>query len=312
MERATYLGVLEQVRAARAKQAAAAPPFQATVQQMANRSLQAGATADVKNLALAALGVGAGARGLTGLYNLLANRGPGPARGGPAELPLPYPVEPDDPALAPPAKQAGLADQVTIKPAIPWYGPAMLTAGLAGLGGGWAGMDAVLDHRRKAERDQEISQARQEFHDALLGQYDRPLRATPGPAPARQKRAGDAAAMADAGATLGRAFALLEKVALNWADVAGTTLGGYGMYALPAAAVTGTIVYDKARKRSQRAVIRKALQRREQRRFMEQPSEIYARPEPVTVLPRPTPADEEELYKPASVLARFARFAAPE
>lgn len=284
MDRDTVQRVRDHVRR---KQAAAAPTFQAAVQQMANQQLQADAAGDVRNLALASLGVGVGARGLKGLYNLVARRPPA-RRSGPAELPLPYPVAADE------EKLAGLAAQATTKAGLPWYGPAMMLTGLGGLTAGWAGMDAALDARRRRERAQELAQAKQEFHDALLGQYDQPRAAV--------KAAGDdAAALAEAAARLHRVYDLYaktagDKTAFNWSDAAGAGLGAYGAYGALTGLGMGAFMFDKARKQSRRAILAKALQRREQRRFMEQPPEIFARPEPVAALPRVSPQDADDLY----------------
>lgn len=294
MDRETSWQILAQVREKRGES------FPAAVQQMANTQLQSDALHDVRNLAMASLGVGMGARGLTGIYNLLANRKANTARSSPPELPLPYPVEPDEEATRQAHKQAGLADSATIKPGIPWYGPAMLMGGLAGLGTGWAGMDAVLDHRRKAEHASQLEQAKEEFHNALLSQYSKPLDSVP-----NIKRA----ETDSVGVVLDRVFDLFEKHA-TWSDTVGAGLGAYGMYGGITALAAGAAMYNQANKKSQRSIIAKALQRREQRRFMEQPPEIYARPEPIVALPKPDPQADEEAYKAAAqrpFLARMRR-----
>lgn len=290
MDNETARAILTRVRSERAAGGKRADDtFASAVSQMANRQLRSDALHDVRNLALLSAGVGATGRGLVGLYNLIANRRrKHNTRSGPAELPLPYPVEPEaGPKLA---SFMGLGgEHATTKGGIPWYGPAMMFGGLASLGAGWKGMDAVLDARRKSEREQELSQARREFHDALLSQYDRPLEGAPG---ARRKAAGDASEAARAGAAIDRLYDAFVKAA-TLADAGGMAAGGYGMYAGLSGLLAGALVYNKTRKRSQQAVIQKALQRRERRRFMEQPPEIYARPEPV-IHPSPLPLAEEK------------------
>lgn len=182
-------------------------------------------------------------------------------------------------------KQANFlgGDAATTKSGIPWYGPAMLLGGLAGLAGGWKGMDTVIDQRRRREQEEELDAARQEFHDALLGQYAKP----------GAKQAGDDT-MVKVGRVLDTLFDKLagavtsdapvpEKRALDLGNLAGQAAGGYGMYAGLSGLLTGAMIYDKMQKRSRRAILEKALQRRQRRRFMQQPTELYAQPEPVPV-----------------------------
>lgn len=75
----------------------------------------------------------------------------------------------------------------------------------------------------------------------------------------------------------------MSKQALDLSNLAGQAAGGYGMYAGLSGLLTGALVYDKMSKRSRRAVLDSALKKRQRRRFMQQPTEIYAQPEPVAV-----------------------------
>jgi hypothetical protein len=165
-------------------------------------------------------------------------------------------------------------DMATTKAGIPWYGPAMMAAGIGGLGLGWKGVDHVLNKKRQRDREKELDLARQEFHDALLSQYDKPLAGAP-PMP---KQAADAG-MAKVGAALDALYDQFEKAA-SASDIAGQALGGYGIYAGLTGLMTGALVYDKARKRQRRAIIEKAIQRRDRRNFNVAPPEITAVPEP--------------------------------
>lgn len=173
-------------------------------------------------------------------------------------------------------KAAGFlgGDNAVTKSGIPWYGPAMMGAGLGGLAVGWKGIDSVLNKRRQRERDKELESARQEFHDALMSQYDKPLTGA-GP----MKKAGDSP-MEKVGADLDRLYDQFEKAAGTLSDHAGQLAGGYGMYAGLAGLMTGALVYDKAKKRQRRAILDKAMQRRERRKFNVSPPEITAVPEP--------------------------------
>ena len=315
MDKATSLSILSKVRAEKQGN----EEFVSALHQMANNQIQADGLRDVRNLALATAGVGLGLRGLTGLVNLMRK----PAkktRSGPAELPLPYPVEAD---AAPDTvfKTAGsflAGDMASTKGGMPWYGPSMLFAGLGGLAAGWKGMDYLLDKRREAERQRELENARQDFHDALLSQYDKPLDSPSGSVNVKPKlkKAGEESTMEKVGQELDRRFdqfsGLVEKQGIDWGNLAGGATGMYGMYAGLTGLLAGAVAYDKFKKRSRGAIIDKALQRRERRRFMQAPTEVYAVPEPVKVLPRVAPDEEAELLKASMAkIAAFAKQANP-
>jgi len=182
-------------------------------------------------------------------------------------------------------KQSGFleGDEASSKGGIPWYGPAMLLGGLGGLGAGWAGMDKLLDVEQKRRRKTEMDEARQQFHDALMSQYSSPIATHP----ELNKKSADET-MVKVGEALSGLFssfqkALFEKAALDWENLAGKATGGYGMYAGLSGLLTGAYVYDKIQKRSRRAILEKALQKRQRRNSMQAPTEIYAVPEGVPV-----------------------------
>lgn len=278
MDRSTSQAILDKVRQKRAEH-----PFADALHEMANTQLRQNAMQDVGNLALAGAGVGVGARGLLGLYNMLKRNLVDPkTTHGPAVVELPVPVEDEE-------KRAGLGDffsgeGATAKAGIPWYGPAMLFGGMAGLGAGWKGMDALLDARRRADTAAELNDARQNFHDALLAQYARPVQPTGSlriKKEEKEKAAADLEKVAEALDGLYDDFAaILEKRAElpTFSDAAGALTGGYGMYAGLTGLLSGALIYDKARKRSRQAIIEKALQRRARRQFTQQPTEIFAVP----------------------------------
>lgn len=274
-----------------AKQANPTDPAVQSVLAQGNAQLQSSALHDIGNLGLAGLGAGAGVAGVAGLLNLLKQNRAKKTRSGPALLPLPYPVDPIKQANAWEGLKSFMGGQdASTKAGIPWYGPGMLGAGLAGAGLGYKGVSGVMAHQRRKETEQELAQVRQDFHDALLAQYDRPIGA-----PA-QAKAASSRPLVEAGAELDRVFDQLTvvKQAFDYANAGGAALGGYGMYAGLSGLLTGSLVYDKMRKRQQRAVIEKALQRRQRRNFSQQPTEIYAVPEPVSSLP-PKPSMGAEM-----------------
>lgn len=301
MDRQTAADLLERIRAARAKQADATggTAFADAVQNMSASQLKADALRDVGAMGLTSLGVGAAGAGLAGLINLIKrNRAQKKLRSGPALLPLPYPVEPAEaPNRVLKAANFLAGDAASSKAGVPWYGPAMMLTGLAGLGLGWKGVDSVLQARRRAETEDELNKARQDFHDALLSQYDKPLRAS-GKTAADSTMRAVGTGLDEAFQTLTQLFTQpLTKQAVDWGNLGGATLGGYGMYAGLSGLLTGALIYDKMQKRSRRAVLEKALQRRQRRRFMQSPTEIYAVPEPVTRTPQLGLPEERKLLQ---------------
>src|SRR5262245_43097665 len=183
------------------------------------------------------LGVGAGLRGLLGLYQQ-ANRnleGLGPQTG-PSMVSMPFPVASPERLLTRSERkkeellkssQAGAAEPSAweIMKKDPLYLTAGLGAGVGGLYAGWKGIGAILNRRRQQEREEEMEAAKREFQSALLGQYDQPAR----------KAAADADGL---GAGLDRVYDDLVKVAGFWDEVKDYLRAGSNFY-LPYAAVTG-------------------------------------------------------------------------
>jgi hypothetical protein len=260
-----------------------APSFEAAAANALSQKLKSQAWRDVRNIALATLGLGAAGRGAVGLFNYLR---PKPPANPSLPMPLPLPYVEEDEGQQRRRKVAGFlaGDLATTVTGIPWYRPAAVLAGLGGLVGGWKGVDMVLDRQRRTERDAEMEKAKQDFHDALLRQYDRPLNAK--------------SASAALGALLDQLFdqtlvsLCRTKAALDLGNLGGQAAGLYGSYAAMSGLLTGALVYDKMRKRSQREILQKALLRRAQRRMQTEPPEIYAVPEPVSaksLTPPPAP-----------------------
>lgn len=164
-------------------------------------------------------------------------------------------------------------DAAVSKGGIPWYWPATMLGGLGALYGGWKGVDAVLDARRKKERTRELTDAQSAFHDALIGQFDAPVKLK--------------TAAASLAADLDAAHAGLFKVA-TLGDLAGQATGMYGTYAGLTALAAGIMAYQKARKRQRRSVLEAALNERERRNYLTAPPELAAVPEPVKQLPKPS------------------------
>jgi hypothetical protein len=73
-------------------------------------------------------------------------------------------------------KVAALLNKTAQRAGINWWQvPAHAALGAGGVAGGWALMDKLLDSRRKAELDQELSDAQSEYEEALRQQYETAL-----------------------------------------------------------------------------------------------------------------------------------------
>lgn len=294
MDNNLCLQIIRSANEAREK-TAEVPGFGGAIRGMQNEQLRSDALRDVGNVAMTALGVGAGARGLLGLIRAL--RPPTPTSTlSPAMLPLPVPVEKEKEKVA--FKLPALVDsdmQATSKGGLSLYGPAMMLAGLGAAGLGWKGIDHVLDSRRRSQREDEMNTARQEFENALVSQYDKPVKLA-GEVPAV---AVDLDALFDKYAELvpeGYKAEELVKVAEggvtqqigDWVghDNVGKALGGYGIYAGLSGLLAANYMFDKGRKRSNRSIVENALAERENRRYQQAPTEIYAMPSPIEELPK--------------------------
>jgi hypothetical protein len=233
-------------------------------------------------------GAGIAGRGLMGLYNLLSPQKDvvGPKVVGQGVMPVPYPTETEEEEAEEKAANALSSfisgDQASTPTAIPWFMPAAMLGGLGTIYGGWKGMDKILDARRKAKLEEEVEDARGDFNQALLDQYD-------------EKAGSDEATL---GQDLDTLFDQVEKVAfgnIDWGNLSGTTAGLYGSYAGLTALLAGLTAHDFASKRSKRELLRKAQQRKARRLQMQRPSELFATPVPVPKPSRTAPdADEQE------------------
>jgi hypothetical protein len=129
---------------------------------------------------IAGLGVGAGARGITGISNLFGahaepSRRPLPP---PSLLPVPIPGRrPEEDEEDPLRKAAAAISKVAeVRPGLNWWQiPASAALGAGGVAGGWELMDAILNSRRRVEMDQELADVQTEYEDALRNQYEQAL-----------------------------------------------------------------------------------------------------------------------------------------
>jgi hypothetical protein len=282
----TCSAILKRAQEARnelAKKAAGEPlDFSDAVQSANSAGLRSEALGDIRNLFLTSLGAGLVGRGGVGLVNTLMRNRQRKQKTGPTLLSMPYPAEPK---IANWLTDGLAGDSASTKGGIPFYYPGMTAAGLAGIGLGWKGLDAVLEKRRKSEREQELGQARQQFHDALMSQYTQPVK-TPGAL--INKSAAEQTTMTKVGSALDKVWekcsqaldTVTSKEAFDIPNALGASAGAYGAYAGLTGLMSGAFIYDKMKKRSRGAILDKAMQRRRRREFMQRPTEIFATPEP--------------------------------
>lgn len=234
-----------------------------------NQALQA-----VLGIGLGGLGVGAGARSLLGVRDLLLggrNR-LGYAMPVPTRLPVPVPEITEDEEEEPLRKTAAL---ISKEAQLRWQVPASAALGIGGVAGGWKLMDAILDSRRRAEIDQELADVQSEYEEALRDQYE--------------------AALTKRGALddIFEKLAALEKQGFNWPDAWEAAIGTY-LTALGATTTAGAVGgYHWAKARGRKRKLEEALQRRK-RLASGQPEPLYAYPVPVHYPPRQQAQEEEE------------------
>lgn len=167
----------------------------------------------------------------------------------------------------------------------PWFLPAAVAAGGAGIIGGYKGTDALLGKIKKHRDQQELEKTKEDYRRALIEQYS--------PESVKQSAQRD-----ELGSDLSELYHLYKQAG-GLTDVAGTGVGGYLALAGLLAGGTGLATYNWAKGRSPDERLAKAIKQREQLRWATRPPEIYAvaRPSPVRVQ---SPAQEEDTFAPGS------------
>lgn len=232
------------------------------IQQKHNAKLQADAAKNIIRTMLLAGGLGAAARGYSGLTNLSdSKKRKKPQRT--IEMPVAYPE-----------KQAIFGNdnsKATSMIGLDYFAPAMLLGAPLAAYGGWKGVDAIMNKQREKEVDSDLDRAKAEYEKALLGSY---------------KKGTDEA--------LDTAFNLYKqadpeqsKSTLTWlADQISPNLTGAGLglglaYTAAAAPLGYHLVNKAMQRNSKQALLRKAMEERARRQAKIQPPEIYAVPTPV-------------------------------
>ena len=253
---------------------------------------------------MAGAAIGAGAGGLKGLYNLARRNVSPPPRTvyspvSPLVSDIPYPEDADEHKKAAAKRaaaepygswldlpadiaQSGIdytkrlfgghyADSLMSHP----LGlPTLLGGGMVGGIGGYQLMNYLMKRQNKKSREDELSQAREEYEQALLAQQS-------------DKKAGEKTSAARLGEELDCLYDNWEKQSLS--KELGTALGAYLLLGGLGAGVTGQAVYNYMAKRQPAHVLAKAQRQHAREMAAQRPVPILARPVPVssdgTVLP---------------------------
>jgi len=233
-------------------------------------------------------GVGAGARGLQGLWNLVRRNVSGPAVGPNSPLTLDIPDTREDEEEE---KFAGFfvdralgflsGDYASTLAGHPLSTPTKVLGAGAGAIGGWKLLDWIMDRRRKSEMQAEAAKAEEEYEQALLGQHKQ----------------------GSLGHDLDLLFDETEKqgtVGDFMGGAAGIYLTGAGLGAL----LTGKITHDIARKRQRQSLLTKARRKHMRQSRSLRPAAIYVNPLPdrnsLKTAPDEDEMDGEPLDKVAS------------
>lgn len=259
------------------------PSVEESLQAMQNQDARREALRHAGKALLFGVGVGAGAKGVSGLLGLL-QRQSSPV--GPEEnrtvFDLPYPDREDKRASV----FDGLSDwlaggSATTPDAVPWRNAAAITAGIGGAGLGWHAVDQTLDRIRASATDRDVAHARDEFHKALLSHYsDR------GESEDEKAASSDVSELGVALDTLfDRYVADGRPKTVRAGDFGDTTGRLFNEYYAPVATVTGLAGlmagWNAGSARSRRAMLQRAIERRARERYESTPPELYAIPVPV-------------------------------
>ena len=262
-------------------------------------ALRAESLRQAAGLGLAALGAGAASRSALGLLGLIRrNLSDRPKlRSAPTLLSIPIPVrrllqrpveEETEEDQEPLTKAALLPDAKTVEELQGHYLSKWL-AGAGGLAGGWYLTDWLLGRRRKAELEGELQNAEDEFHDALAGQYDRPLKAA---ADGSEPLGQSLDRLYDGLTKLAGIGAWLDDIKQGLGSMANQGLAGYTGVAGILALLTGVAAYDFAQRRGSQAMLQKAIKHRQREESVRRPSELFAAPVAIPV------EEDEETSRP--------------
>ncbi len=299
----------------------------------------------ILQLGLASFGVGAAARSITGLRDLvskpLQRRRP-PRTPAVIEVGVPTVEEEENGEVKPPrrslfkfggdkeppyfvppidkshfeTKAPGflsylLGRQHANEFAKPYVIPGATLAGLGGLYGGYKAVDLLSNYLHKRDRSSELEAAKDDYRKALVEQYT--------PDSSTVKRSALASNNNSLGAELDDLYRLVKKADLH--DLGGMGTGGYLTLASLLALGSGAGMYNWAKSKSPNAGLAEAIKQRERLRWASRPPEIYAvtKPVPVKVTSKDKDRDlylqatdeDKELVNKYAALKKFASLYKP-
>lgn len=255
---------------------------------------------NILGVTLASLGVGAAGRSLLGLRDL-ANRAAAKKKRTvhPAivEVNVPKVTEASEktaqtPGAPPSTGWDWLLGRTTDNlHAKPLYYTGMGAGAIGGLYGGYKIVDKLMNHLQKRDKEKELEQAKEEYRNAVLGQY------TGGIKESKEQE------------ELSKDLDILCKL-YKEGNFGGAVTNMYLPIAAALALGTGTMTYSWMKGRRPEERLAKAIKQREMLRQATKPPEIYAIAKPVPMSPAKeqqglryspgTEEDEETLSKVAS------------
>ena len=244
---------------------------------------------NMASLGLQSLGLGAAVRGAVGLSHMF-DRDVNQEEVSPGNVEMPVMLH--SRKKKPVVKAGDVDNAIPTEPiGIRWYAPGM--AASAGLGaiGGWKGVDLIMDNQRKKKTEAELAQARQEYQNALMSSY-KTAEDSIGYEVGRQldrlydlmlKNGRDESIVGSFVKSLGRSAYkgvgdLNQAFDKEFPNAKGMGVGAYGLYALPAAVTSYSLVDSMMRKGNRRDTLAKAMRERARRQAAMRPTEIYAVP----------------------------------
>lgn len=275
----------------------------------------------VLGIGLAGIGVGAGARSLMGLSDLLAQKHEEERRrtSRPAVVQLNVPTlaaddgtktasDPTDEApsvagllgrwgqravgsLLPSSQSTGdfLAGRHNVsETAKPWFWPAAGLAAAGGLAGGYGVVNSALTGVHTQDKQKQLEDAKNEYRRALVQQYS-----------ADSTNIKRGAAQDELGRDLHELYTLCKE-ADWWTDAMGHLTGGYGLFAGLVGTGAGVATYNWAKSRSPEERLANAIKQRERLRWATRPPEIYAVAKPSPVRLSSEAGQEAATYSPGA------------
>jgi hypothetical protein len=159
----------------------------------------------------------------------------------------------------------------------PFFLPTAIATGMGSIYGGWKGIGAISDWYHSQARKRELEQAKSEYRNALVEQYNADKRAA-------VSTAHDLSQLAQS----------MVKESWTWGDVGGAGLGTYLTLAGLLAAGSGMATYNYVKSRVPENRLAKAIKQRERLRWASRPPEIYAVSKPLAAPPQTSPLKDEE------------------